>query len=171
MATSVSRLHAQIAKLQQKADSLKKAAVLRVQKEIQLHGLTSEDLFGGGFIVGNRAKAQRRTDAKPASKAPKYGDSAGNTWGGMGKRPSWLKDALEAGASLADFLLAGPQADKPVAKLRKAAPAPVVKKARKAVPAKNVVPTKRTAKKQPKANAGSAPRKRTAPAATPAEAS
>ena len=42
---------------------------------------------------------------------PKYRDPAKpeNTWAGRGKHPGWLKEKLEAGASLDDFLV-----DKPV---------------------------------------------------------
>ena len=36
----------------------------------------------------------------------KYRDGAGNTWGGMGKRPQWLRDALTSGRRLEDFLVA-----------------------------------------------------------------
>lgn len=43
---------------------------------------------------------------------PKYQDPAKpeNTWAGKGKQPGWLKEKLEAGASLDDFLI-----DKPAA--------------------------------------------------------
>jgi DNA-binding protein H-NS len=143
MATSVSRLHAQIAKLQQQADALKQAAVKRVQREIELHGLTVDDLFGGGTSVGGgqRAKSSKAVKARStkSAKAPKFGDSAGNTWGGMGKRPQWLKDALEGGASLEDFLL-GASAAKPTAsagakRARKAAPAGAKKASKKSAAA------------------------------------
>jgi DNA-binding protein H-NS len=145
MATSVSRLHAQIAKLQQQADALKEASVKRVQREIELHGLTPEDLFGGGSSVGNgrQAKVARtaKAGATKSAKVPKFGDSAGNTWGGMGKRPQWLKTALEAGAAIEDFLLGG--ASKPAtstgttrAKRTGAAPAAVTKRAAKKPAAK-----------------------------------
>lgn len=42
---------------------------------------------------------------------PKYRDPAKpeNTWAGRGKQPGWLKEKLEAGASLEDFLV-----DKPI---------------------------------------------------------
>lgn len=38
---------------------------------------------------------------------PKYRDPAKpeNTWAGRGKQPRWLKEKLEAGASLEDFLI------------------------------------------------------------------
>ena len=43
---------------------------------------------------------------------PKYRDPSKpeNTWAGKGKKPGWLKEKLEAGASLDDFLI-----DKPAA--------------------------------------------------------
>ena len=156
MATSVSRLHAQIAKLQQRADALKKAALQRVLREIQIHGLTADDLFGGGggVDVGNGRAPRKATAAGGAktkvAKAPKFGDDQGNVWGGIGKRPQWLKDALASGAKLEDFLLAGkPAAKKPTraAKATKLAPA---KKTRKAS----------AYKKQPAKKAASAGRKR-----------
>ena len=41
---------------------------------------------------------------------PKYRDPAKpeNTWAGRGKQPGWLKEKLEAGASLEDFLIDQP---------------------------------------------------------------
>jgi DNA-binding protein H-NS len=33
----------------------------------------------------------------------KFRDETGRTWGGIGKRPQWLRDALAAGKSLQDF--------------------------------------------------------------------
>lgn len=32
-----------------------------------------------------------------------YADTNGNTWAGRGKRPQWLREALEAGRSLDEF--------------------------------------------------------------------
>ncbi|WP_349742939.1 H-NS family nucleoid-associated regulatory protein [Roseateles cavernae] len=111
MVTSISKLHAQIAKLQKQADDLKQSAMKRVQREIELHGLTAEDLFGAGKSVERGRKASAVKKAKPTGattpRAPKYGDKAGNSWGGMGKRPQWLKDALDGGATLESFLLSG----------------------------------------------------------------
>jgi DNA-binding protein H-NS len=34
-----------------------------------------------------------------------YRDDAGNTWGGMGPRPRWLREAVAAGSSLDSFLV------------------------------------------------------------------
>lgn len=151
MATSVSRLHAQIAKLQQRADALKKAALQRVLREIQIHGLTSADLFGGGVDVGNGRVPRKATPGgakTKVAKAPKFGDDQGNVWGGMGKRPQWLKDALTSGAKLEDFLLAGKPAAKKPTRAAKATKQALAKKARKASagkkpPAKKAAPAGR----------------------------
>ncbi|MGE5118098.1 MAG: H-NS family nucleoid-associated regulatory protein [Betaproteobacteria bacterium] len=55
--------------------------------------------------AGDAAPRAARKPRKAARKV-KYRDEAGNTWGGMGKRPQWLRDALDAGKQLDDFLVA-----------------------------------------------------------------
>lgn len=47
--------------------------------------------------------AKARKSAGTGSVAPKYRDSAGNTWTGRGKQPVWLRNAIAAGASLDSF--------------------------------------------------------------------
>ena len=47
--------------------------------------------------------ASARATAKKTAKA-KYQDGAGNSWGGMGPRPKWLKQAIASGKKLEDFL-------------------------------------------------------------------
>lgn len=42
---------------------------------------------------------KRRRGKPPAP----YEDGDGNTWSGKGRRPNWLNEALDAGASLEDF--------------------------------------------------------------------
>jgi hypothetical protein len=58
---SLPSLRAQIAKLEQKAETIKRQVVARLQREIKAHGLTAEDLFGmqgrGGSTVGDGRKA------------------------------------------------------------------------------------------------------------------
>jgi DNA-binding protein H-NS len=56
------------------------------------------------------AAPQKRRGPKPkgnkAAKKPmvvKFRNDAGGTWGGMGKRPDWLRAALAAGKQLSDF--------------------------------------------------------------------
>ncbi|PZP26551.1 MAG: hypothetical protein DI603_23400 [Roseateles depolymerans] len=148
MAKSLATILSQIEKLQREAESIQMEVVERIRKEIAKYGLTPEQLFGGG--------APKKRGAKPVAKsaaAPKYADGAGNTWGGMGKRPTWLKEALEAGAKLEDFLVANAPATR--AKPVRAAKAP----AKKAAAARKTASGKPAAKKR---------RTKPAKAATPA---
>ncbi|MES2298680.1 MAG: H-NS family nucleoid-associated regulatory protein [Pseudomonadota bacterium] len=49
------------------------------------------------------AKKSSQVDA--SSRAPKYADDAGNTWGGRGRRPKWVREMLAIGRPLDDFLV------------------------------------------------------------------
>lgn len=79
----------------------------RIREAIDAYGLTAEDL---GFAVkgksaGKAAPAKKRGakgKAKPVA-VVKFRNDSGGTWGGRGKRPQWLRDALAAGKTLADF--------------------------------------------------------------------
>lgn len=75
-------------------------------KEALARGQTLEELRGGGVSEAAPAKRGGRRGAgkKAAGGRPvKYRDASGNTWGGMGKRPQWLRDALAGGKNLEDF--------------------------------------------------------------------
>lgn len=133
MARSLSKIKEQIAKLQQEADSIQSSAIARIRKEIASLGLTAEHLFGSTSATGSTKAAQPRSvpanKRKAAAKPAKYADEQGNSWGGMGKRPQWVRDVLAAGRSLEDFLVnaAKPAAGKTkskVARPSKAVPAP-----------------------------------------------
>lgn len=52
--------------------------------------------------------ARRKRSGRKGPRVAKYRDAAGNTWGGMGKRPQWLRDALASGKQLEDFLIQPP---------------------------------------------------------------
>lgn len=55
------------------------------------------------------AKKNGRTGrGKKRARSAKFRDAAGNSWGGMGKRPQWLRDALASGKRLEDFLIVKP---------------------------------------------------------------
>ena len=118
MAQSYAQLRDQIAKLEREAESARKAEIAdvigRIKEAIAAYGLTAQDLFSGkrGAAKGV-AKSEGKTSAK-------YGDGAGNVWGGRGPRPQWLRDALAAGKSLEDFAMgrsaAAPKAAKGSAK-------------------------------------------------------
>lgn len=158
MAKSLSQIQSQIQKLQKEADAIRASVVARIRKEMAQHGLTAEDLFAEArsTFIGNG----RRTKAKAAAtKAPKYADGAGNTWGGMGKRPGWIREALDAGRALEEFLVGAvakpakaTKASKPARKkavvAKKASPArkPAAKKATRAATKKAAAPKKAAAK-------------------------
>jgi DNA-binding protein H-NS len=102
----------QIEVLKQKAEAVRRKEVTdviaRIKEAIKHYGLTASDLGLAGAKAKPAAKPVGRRAAKKtkAAKAPaeaKFRDEAGNTWGGRGKRPQWLRDALAAGKTLADF--------------------------------------------------------------------
>ena len=109
----------QIETLQIEAERLRReeidGVIARIREAIVHYGLTAGDLgLGAGAAPAKTAKAgkapARKTGkaaaAKKAAKPPKpikYRDEAGRGWGGIGKRPQWLRDALAAGKSLKDF--------------------------------------------------------------------
>ena len=54
------------------------------------------------------AAENRRGTGPKVAKAPavvKFRNDSGGTWGGRGKRPQWLRDALAGGKQLSDFLV------------------------------------------------------------------
>jgi len=160
MAKSLSSILSQIERLQKEAASIQMEVIDRMRKEIAKYGLTPDQLFGEVKSRGARA-------AKPAKKASKarvakYADGSGNTWGGMGKRPEWLRQALEAGKSLEEFLIGG---DKPKAASSRRASKPAAKAKRKPAAAVKAAAKKRT----PATKAARKPRKAAEASASAAE--
>ena len=73
------------------------AAIAQIKTLMSQHGLTVADL-------STRSPAGTRRAESTGKVPPKYRDPAtGNTWSGRGLQPNWLKSALAAGKSLADF--------------------------------------------------------------------
>ncbi len=116
----------QIDTLQQQAEKLRLqelgGVISRIQVAIKAYGLTAADLgfaaaaapraaasTSPGAPAPGVAKVKRRRRGKAQVKASKssaplkYRNDAGQGWVGMGKRPQWLRDALAAGKTLADF--------------------------------------------------------------------
>jgi len=173
MAKSLPQILEQIERLQREAQTMQTEVVKRIRKEIAHFRLTPEQLFADASPVGRVAKAIRATSRAVV----KYADGMGNTWGGMGKRPTWLRQALEAGRQLEEFLVgkhAAPAQTKVPAKKRgrpgrKPGATAAVKPARKATAAKKAAakPAAKKAAAKPaakKAAAKRAPRKRAAAA-------
>ena len=80
----------------------------RIREAISVYGLTASDLgFAPKVKSSNQAEAPakkrgRKAAAKPVA-AVKFRNDSGGTWGGRGKRPQWLRDAINSGKSLSDF--------------------------------------------------------------------
>lgn len=119
MATKLQTLLKQISKLQSQADSLRsqeKAGVVdRIREAIAHYDITPDELFGAqkptrarGVAKAAVAAPKQRKAAKAAKAAgvPKYTDGSGRTWSGVGKRPTWFKDALAGGKTAEDLLVA-----------------------------------------------------------------
>ncbi len=105
----------QIEELKAEADNLRRTEVAgvieRIRHAISFYGLTAADLGltgGAASAAGTDQPARRKGRKKAAGKAPavvKYRNDTGGTWGGIGKRPQWLRDALTNGKTLQDFLV------------------------------------------------------------------
>ena len=118
-ATSLSKIQAQIEKLQKQADAIRAKEVNEVVAKIRVaidhYGLTSADLGldNRGAKAGRASKAAqapaaqrvRKSAAPKKASVIKYRDEAGHTWTGHGKRPGWFKAAIESGTKAEDLLL------------------------------------------------------------------
>ncbi|MBG6083204.1 H-NS histone family protein [Rubrivivax gelatinosus] len=93
-------LQAQIAALQAEAEALRQkeiaGVIAEIKAQIVTYGLSAADL--GLAPKGKRS----RSDARHVA----YADGNGNTWGGRGKRPDWLRALLAEGRSLDEFKVA-----------------------------------------------------------------
>jgi DNA-binding protein H-NS len=129
MTKSYAQIAVQIKELQSQADKLRReeiaGVVSRIKEAISVYGLTAADLGLRAPRRPGRPASRAKTKATPSG--AKYGDGQGNTWGGRGPRPAWLRTALADGRGLEDFLLDGTAAREsavqPAAKRRGAKPA------------------------------------------------
>lgn len=102
----------QIDQLNREAERLKRqevdAVITRIKEAISVYDLSASDLglTGKRGPKGKRAAAPARAAGKAkrkSARAVKFRDGAGNTWGGRGPHPHWLRDALASGKQLKDF--------------------------------------------------------------------
>ncbi|SCK20022.1 DNA-binding protein H-NS [Variovorax sp. HW608] len=111
MAQTYAQIQKQIATLQQKADVIRAkevgGVIDRIKVAIAHYELSPEQLFGGR---SSTKKTASRGVAKKGGRIS-YSDGNGNTWGGWGKRPTWLREALAAGKRLEDFQVGTPVAN------------------------------------------------------------
>ena len=111
MSKTYAQVMKQIDSLKREADELRRkeieGVVGRIKEAIHAYGLTASDLGLGGARMARAPKAAKKRAGRKAAKAGaavvKYRDEAGNTWGGRGPRPAWLRNALAAGKQLSDF--------------------------------------------------------------------
>lgn len=112
MAQTYTQIQRQIEALQKQAEKLKSTEVAgvveRIKEAIAHYDLTPEQLFGASSsgarkATSSSAKAAGKSGRAKAASSAAYADGAGNTWGGRGPRPRWLRDALAAGKSLEEF--------------------------------------------------------------------
>jgi DNA-binding protein H-NS len=110
MSKTYAQIQKEIETLQREAEKLRRKEVDdvigRIKEAIRVYELTAADL---GFSVsagrrrgGAGKSAGRSGKGRPASQV-KYRDESGNTWGGRGPRPQWLREALSTGKTLQDF--------------------------------------------------------------------
>lgn len=112
MTKTYAQLKKQIEALTKEAEALKKeerdGVISRIKEAIEAYDLTAADLglaparSRTGRNPG-RKSAARKTRKPGGSSAVRYRDTEGNTWGGRGPRPAWLRNALQAGKTLQDF--------------------------------------------------------------------
>lgn len=120
MAKSYAQIQKQIAKLQKEAEALKakevSGVVARIKEAIAHYGLTAADLglaasasrTTGPQRAASKARANSESAPSRPARAVKYADATGQTWSGVGKRPTWFKNALAAGTPLEDLLAKKP---------------------------------------------------------------
>lgn len=105
MTKTYEQLIKQIDTLSREADKLKRkereGVIARMKEAITIYDITAFDL-GLSKSKGKPAGAHKAGKSKSA-RAARFRDDAGNIWVGRGPRPQWLRDALAAGKSLADF--------------------------------------------------------------------
>lgn len=114
MTKSYAQLVKQIEALKADAEKVRRkeieGVVGRIREAIGVYGLTAADLGFTSAVKSAKAKTAapakkrgRKAGALKAVAEVKYRNEDGGTWGGRGKRPQWLRDALAAGKTLADF--------------------------------------------------------------------
>lgn len=118
MAKTFIQLAREIATLQASAAKQlaaeKKAAVADINEVIATYDLAAADLkFSGPGPSAASPGSKVRSTSKSAVSGAKYADGKGNTWGGRGPRPAWLRNAMSAGKGLESFFVSAENAAAP----------------------------------------------------------
>ena len=101
--SSLSELLAQKAELDKQIEQLKTGArsdaIAQIKALMTDHGLSTADL-----AEKSPGRKSQSPSNKGATVAAKYRNEAtGDTWGGRGLQPRWLKAEIEAGRKIEDF--------------------------------------------------------------------
>lgn len=64
------------------------------------HGFKLSDLLGDSATAGSRNTAASKAPSPAKYANPKNPEQ---TWSGRGRRPAWVREALDAGSNLSDF--------------------------------------------------------------------
>lgn len=123
------QLAREIASLQAAAEKQliveKKEAVARLNEVIAKYDLSAADLkFPGARAASATSGAKAKPAGRSATAVAKYADGTGNTWGGRGPRPAWLREAIAAGKSLESFEQAAATGVRPAIPKRSATASP-----------------------------------------------
>ncbi len=128
MPKTLAKIEQQIKALEREAEQLRRkeaaGVVARIKEAIAYYDLSAQDLGLASQAPARRGAAARgsrrlRSEERPqlangaarhSTRAARrrhggavYRDEHGNTWSGRGRRPGWLKDALESGKTLDDL--------------------------------------------------------------------
>jgi DNA-binding protein H-NS len=102
--TTYAQIQKKIEALRAQAEEMKKGelggVIDRIKDAIAHYGLTASDLFGKRTRA---ASPSAKSAIRGSKRAVAYSDGQGNTWGGRGPRPQWLRKALAEGKQLQDF--------------------------------------------------------------------
>lgn len=103
---------AEVARLESKLEihvaSERAMVAEELRRLVQQFDLSAMDVFpdpAPRLRPADRPQEALLGDAVSAVTLNKYGNSEGQVWSGRGRYPRWLKDALQAGRSLAEFAL------------------------------------------------------------------
>jgi DNA-binding protein H-NS len=127
MPKSLARIEKEIEALEREAATLRKkeaaGVIARIKEAIAHYHLSAQDLGLASEPRGRRGVARASRRVRPEGRQlsngalakaigmpnrrpdghVQYKDEAGNTWSGRGRRPDWLKAALQDGKTLDDL--------------------------------------------------------------------
>lgn len=160
---SYKAIRAQIAKLEQQAETLRqtqvKAVIAQLKKTIDEYGLTADELGLGAVKAKAPRGARKSAGTRKSAGVARYRDpKSGQTWTGRGRPPAWIVGAKDRDAFLIDAAPAAPAA------ATKAKPA-AAKRGKAAKPTKSAA---KSAAKPAAKPAAKKTRKSRAPVKTPA---